>query len=485
MKQTIIILTIAIILYGCASSNQSTNSTSGGGSATTVTQSDVTRSNPEAPKESYLYKGKQVEKNISTIGIPFEITMADVERQINANIKDLVYEDNSMEDNNYDNFMCKVYKRENIVVTTQNEAFTFNVPLKVWAKVGYKVMGMSIPPQELNFEFNVKFGSKFSIAPNWEANVQSFPIGYDWIKKPTVRLAGFDISVAGLVEKALNSKQDAILKALDDAVRKNVEIKKYIVQAWNTAMQPYLLSEKYRTWLKITPTELQMTPLTTANNKVKATIGILAYTETITGAKPLFTPVVTVPDLKLVNQIADDFKVGIIAEIPLSEAAKLTGDTLIGQNFSFKDGKYNVKVTDIDVYGDGENMVIKSGLSGNVNGKIYFKGKPTYDPATRSVFLEGFDYDLKTRNVLVSTANWMFQGKFAKNMKESMTFNIGGQIDDMKKQVQANLNKQVSKGVNLNGSIVELTPDKVYMTPNSIITVIKATGKLDIKIDGL
>lgn len=482
MKQILIILTFAIILQGCSSSKTNTNSSSGvGGGTSTI----VTQSNPEAPKESYLFKGKQVEKNVSTIGIPFEISMADVERQINANVKDLVFEDNSMDDNNFDNFMCKVYKRENIVVTTQNEGFTFNVPLKVWAKIGYKIMGMSIPPQELNFEFNVKFGSKFSIAPNWEANVQSFPIGYDWVKKPTVKLAGFDISVAGLVERALNSKQDAILKALDDAVRKNVEIKKYIVQAWNTAMQPYLLSEKYRTWLKITPTELQMTPLISVNNKVKATIGILAYTETITGAKPLFTPVITVPDLKLVNQIADDFKVGIIAEIPLSEAAKLTSDTLVGQNFSFKDGKYNVNVTDIDVYGDGDKMVIKSGLAGNINGKIYFKGTPSYNPATKSVFLDNFDYDLKTKNVLISTANWFFQGRFAKNMQESMTFNIGGQIDDMKKQVQANLNKQVSKGVTLNGSILELTPDKVYMTPNSIIAVIKATGKLDIKIDGL
>ena len=185
------------------------------------------------------------------------------------------------------------------------------------------------------------------------------------------------------------------------------------------------------------------------------------------------------------NQIADDFKVGIIAEIPLSEAAKLTGDTLVGQNFSFKDGKYNVKVTDIDVYGDGDKMVIKSGLAGNINGKIYFKGTPTYDPATKSVFLDNFDYDLKTKNFLVGTANWLFQGAFTKNMKQAMTFNIGGQIDDMKKQVQANLNKQVSKGVTLNGSIVDLTPDKVYMTPNSIIAVIKATGKLDIKIDGL
>jgi hypothetical protein len=478
-KQTLIILTTAtaLILQGCASSN---TPTSGGGGATTVTQS-----NPEAPKESYLYKGKQVEKNISTIGIPFEISMADVERQINTNVKDLVYEDNSMEDNNYDNFMCKVYKKEAITVTAQNETFNFTVPLKVWAKVGYKVMGVNIPPQELNFDFKVKFGTKFSIAPNWEASVQSFPIGYEWVKKPTVRFAGFDISVAGLVEKALNSKQDAILKALDDAVRKNVEIKKYIVQAWNTAMQPYLLSEKYRTWLKVTPTELQMTPLTTVNNKVKATIGIKAITETVTGAKPTFTPVVNVPDLKLVTTIPDDFQVGIMAEIPLSEAAKLTADTLVGQNFSFKDGKYNVQVTDIDIYGDGDKMVIKSGLKGNINGKIYYKGTPAYDPVKRTVYLDNFDYDLKTKNFLVGAANWLFQGVFTKNMKEAMTFNIGGQIDDMKKQMQANLNKQVSKGVSLNGNVVDLSPDKVYLTPNSIICVINAKGKLDIKIDGM
>ncbi|MES2516498.1 MAG: DUF4403 family protein [Bacteroidota bacterium] len=477
MKPTLITLIAALIIQGCASSNTGSNASNA--------SNTVTQSNPEAPKESYLYKGKQVEKNVSIIGIPFEITMADVERQINANVKDLVYEDNSMEDNNYDNFMCKVYKKNAISVTAENEAFTFTVPLKVWAKVGYKVMGISIPPQELNFDFNVKFGTKFAIAPNWEASVQSFPIGYEWIKKPTVRLAGIDISISGLVERALNSKQDAILKALDDAVRKNVEIKKYIVQAWNTALQPYLLSEKYRTWLKITPTELQMTPLTTVNNKVKATIGIKAYTETITGVKPTYLPVTTVPDLKLVTTIPDDFQVGIIAEIPLSEAAKLTSDTLVGQNFSFKDGKYNVQVTDIDIYGDQEKMVIKSGLKGSINGKIYYKGTPAYDPATRSVYLDNFDYDLKTRNVLISTANWFFQGKFAKNMKDALTFNIGGQIDEMKKQVQANLNKPVSKGITLNGNVTDLTPDKVYLTPNSIIAVINAKGKLDIKIDGL
>jgi hypothetical protein len=471
LKRVICVASIGFMLQACAGSKGTSTAT--------------TTSNPAAPKESYTNNGKQVEKYLSTIGIPFEITVADVERQINANIKDLVFEDNSMDDNNSDNFMCKVWKRENIVVTPQEDAFTFNVPLKIWTRVGYKVMGMSIPPQELQFDLNVKFGTRFSLSPNWQANVQSFPIGYEWVKKPTVRLAGIEISVAGLVERALNSKQDGMLKALDDAVKKNIDIKKYVLQAWNTAMQPYMLSDKYRTWLKVTPVELQMTPLTTINNRIKSSIVIKAYTETVTGAKPVVNLATTIPDLKIVQSVPDDFKVGIIAEIPHNEAAKLTADTLIGQNFSFKDGKYNVQVTDIDIYGQADKMVIKAGLKGSINGSVYFKGVPTYNPVTKSIYLENFDYDLDTRNLLLRTANWMFQGVFAKNMQQALTFNIAGQVDEMKKQVQANLNKTVSKGVAMSGNLTDLSPDKVYMTPNSIIAVINASGKLNVKVDGL
>ena len=470
MKKILFAVVIASLLQGCAGSKSTTS----------------TNANPEAPKESYMYNGKQVEKSLSTIGIPFEISMTDIENQINVNVKDLIYEDNSMDDNNFDNFMCKVNKRSNITVTTKDNAFLFSVPLKVWVRAGYKVMGISIPPQELSFDFNLKFGTTFSIAPNWTASVKSFPMGYEWIKKPTLRLAGYEIPVTALVERALNSQQATLLKSLDDAVKKNVEIKKYVVQAWNTAMQPYLLSEKYRTWLKVTPIGLQMTPLSTVDNKVKATIGIQAYTETITGTKPSYLPVNSVPDLKLVSDIPQLFQVGIIAEIPLKEAAKLTADTLIGQNFSFKEGKYNVGVTEIDIYGEQEQMVIKAGLKGSINGSIYYKGIPTYNPNNQTIYLENFDYDLKTKNVLISTANWFFQGKFAKNMKEALTFKIGGQIDEMKKQMQANLtNNKVAKGITLNGNLNDLKPEKVYLTPNSIIAVINANGKLDLKVDGL
>ena len=449
-------------------------------------QKSTTITDTKAPEEIYNHKTVQVEKHLSTISVPFEITMTDVERQVNINVKDLIYEDNSMDDNNYDNFMCKVYKRDKIAVSSDNQSFIFDVPLKVWAKVGYKVFGVSIAPQELNFELNVKFASQFNIAPNWEANVKSTLIAYEWVKKPTIKLAGFDIPVSSLVEKALNSKKDDMLKALDDAVRKNVEIKKYIIQAWNTASQPYQLSDKYRTWLKVTPVEIVMTPIVMTKDRVKSTIGFYAYTETVTGNKPTSQTVTNIPDLKPVSTVPDNFQVSIVSEIPLSDAAKLTSDTLVGQKFSFKDGKYNVEVTDVDIYGNKEKMIIKTGLKGSLKGEIYYKGIPAYNPIDKTIYLENFDYDLETKNVLLKVANWFLQGKLAKNMKEALTFNIGGQIDDMKTQIQANLNNnKVAKGITLNGKIDDLTPNRVYLTPTSIIAVTNMSGKMNIIVDGM
>ncbi len=465
-----------MICFSCKTNQTNTGS---------VSDKQIVIVNPKQPSEIYLYKTKMLEKKTSIVAIPFDISLMAVENQINTHLKDLIFEDNSLEDNNFDNFMCKVWKRENIKVTLVNHTFQFDVPLKIWVKAGYKFLGMNFAPKEIEFDLNVVFSSQFSILPDWTAQVQSQLIRYDWVKKPTLKLGTVELPITTFVEKALNSKQEAILKALDESVKKNLEIKKHIVQAWNNLSQPYLLSEKYKTWLKITPLELMMAPIVVGNETIYSTIGIQVVTETLTGPKPLVASVINVPNLKNVSSIAEDFDVAIVSEIPINEATKLVSDTLIGQNFAFKDGKYNVEITDIDIYGDKERLIIKTGLKGNVNGKMYFKGIPSYDPSTRNIYLDDFDYDLETKNFLVKTASWMFQGKLAKNMKESMIFPIGGQIDAIKKQIQTQLtNNKIGKGITLTGNLIDFAPDKVYMTPNHIIAVINAKGKLKLKIDG-
>ncbi len=449
------------------------------------------QTNAEAPAESYKYTENQVktERYLSTLNLSLNIGLADIEKQINNQLKDLIFEDKSMTDNNNDQFMAKVWKREPIKTSAANNEILFKVPLKVWLKVGYKAapLGIEISTvKETEFDFNVNFKSSFAISNKWEAITTTTLVNYEFITTPKVRVGPIDIPVTGLVKKALDAKTPEIIKALDQSIKDKIEIKKYIVQAWNQTMQPYLVSEKYRTWLKVSPVELQMSPIIIAGNNVKANIGLKAYTETVTGSKPNITTVNNIPDLSLVSNITDDFQVGILSEISHAEAVAFAKDTLVGQNFEFQNGKYAVKVTDIDIYGNENQLIIKTGLSGSLNGTIYFKGIPYYDEKSRSIKLNNFDYDLKTKSLLANAASWLLSSKLSKTMKESLEIPVGSNIDDIKKQIQDNLTKnQLRKGILLQGTINDISPDKVYLTPNSIIARVMATGKVGLKIEGL
>jgi hypothetical protein len=449
------------------------------------------QTNAEAPSEKYTYTDNRVktERYLSTLNLGLNISLNDIENQINSQLSGLIFEDNSMTDNNNDQFMCKVWKREPIKTSSLNNEIIFKVPLKVWLKVGYKAapLGIEISTEkETQFDFDVNFKSTFGISNKWEAITKTTLINYDFITTPKIKVGPIEISVTNLVKKALDSKAPEIIKALDQSIKDKIEIKKYIIQAWNQAMQPYLVSEKYRTWLKVSPVELQLSPILINANLVKANIGIKAYTETVTGAKPAVTNVNNIPDLSLVSKITDDFQVGILSEISHEEAVAFAKDTLVGQIFDFQNGKYKVKVSDIDIYGNENQLIIKTELEGSLNGTIYFKGIPYYDETSKSIKLNNFDYDLKTKSLLANAANWLLGGKLAKTMQEHLEIPVGTNIEEIKKQIQETLkNNQIKKGIILNGNITDLKPDKVYLTPTSIIARVMATGKVGLKIEGL
>ena len=158
----------------------------------------------------------------------------------------------------------------------------------------------------------------------------------------------------------------------------------------------------------------------------------------------------------------------------------------IGQTYEFQKGAYKVTITSVDIYGQNDKLVIKAGLKGSLDGVIYLKGTPYYDPLTRMLSLQNVDYDLSTRNLLIKTANWLLQGRFAKQMQQQFVFPIGTQMDEVQKNIRQQLMpRNVAKGVVMSGGLEALVPDQVYLTPTSLVALVMAKGQLEIKIDGL
>ncbi|WP_159468103.1 DUF4403 family protein [Dyadobacter sp. 3J3] len=442
--------------------------------------------------EEYLYSDTELqnEKHLSVINLPIEMPISELESQINSQIKGLIYEDNSYEDNGDDNLKAKVWKLSPIRVVAKDSTFLFEVPLKIWVSAGYKVspLGLTLSGyKDTEFSISIRLISKIGISPDWKLKSDTYVDSYDWITEPNVKVAGINIPIKSMVSRMLNKNFEKITSAIDQQVTGSIEIKKYVEAAWALARQPVLLSKEFDTWLVVTPTSIVMSPLMASNNILRASIGIKGYTQTVTSAiKPLIKPIPKLPDLQIAEKVSSDFRVGLISLVSYEDAARLATTQFAGQKFSFLGGKYNVEVTSIEMYGQNERLIIKAGLKGSMNGSIFLKGTPYYDPVSQKLSLKNLDYDLDTKSTIIKTANWLLQGKFTKMMEKEMVFGIGTQMAEAKKSIQQTLsNYKVTDGVQLKGTLTEITPDKVYLTPKHIYSVVFAQGNVNLRVEGL
>jgi hypothetical protein len=452
----------------------------------------TTKTTPKAPMEEYQYSDKELqdEKHLSVLNVPVEIPVTEIENQVNQKIKGLIYEDNSYEDDGNDNLKAKVWKISPIRMVALESSFLFEVPLKIWISAGYKVspLGMTLSGyQDTEFSIKIRLISKIVLTPDWKVKSETYVDSYDWISEPNVKVAGFNIPIKSMVSRMLNKNADKITDAIDEQVGENIELKKSVEVAWNLAHEPVMLAKEFDTWLVIKPTGIVMTPLLAKNGVLKSVIGINGYTQTVTSAaKPAVVTAPRLPDLKIVDKVSDNFRISLISLVSYEEAGRQATNRFKGEKFSFLGGKYSVEVTSIEMYGQNEKLVIKAGLSGSMKGHIYLKGVPFYNPETQQLSLQGLDYDLDTRNSILKTANWLLQGQFARMMEKKMVFPVGEQVNDAKKTIQAALaNYKVVDGVLIRGTLTDIVPDKVYLTPKHIYSVVFAQGKVNLRVDGL
>ena len=100
--------------------------------------------------------------------------------------------------------------------------------------------------------------------------------------------------------------------------------------------------------------------------------------------------------------------------------------------------------------------------------------------------LDGMDFELKTKNILAKSANWLFHNGLVSLMEKNAKIPIGQNLDQMKEVISNSLkNYVITNGVTMQGTVDKLDIDKVYLTPESIRISLNSNGKLNLLIKGL
>jgi hypothetical protein len=426
------------------------------------------------------------EKKPSTVSIPLEISLEDIQSQINQGLPDLIYEDKSFTDNQNDGLKVKVWRKGNLLFTENKDGvLTYEVPLKVWVQKEITVLGISQAPST-DFEIKVKFASKFSISEDYELLTQTKGLGFTWITKPVLKNSFVDVPIGPVIGRVLSSNLPVFAEQIDKTIREQYSLKPYVIEAWNMAKRPVQVSEEYNTWFKADPLEVMYTPMLSVGTSLKSTLGIKLFVETFVGT-PLYAPsmVVDVPKLRLVKSIPEEFDLQLVNVVSYEEANTISRRMFLDQEFTFNNDKYKIKVRDLVVGHEEDKILFTIQTTGSFKGQIRIQGIPVYDEAKKSIVLKEVQLDVKTRNLLHKAAAWLLEGTLERKVAEEFGIPLQELIDYSKKSVHETINSEWSKGVRMQGQILSVVPDQVIVTNEAILAVVNSRAKVQLLVKGM
>jgi len=417
----------------------------------------------------------------SFVDMPMEITLKEIENQLNKSLSGLIYEDNNLED---DKSEMKIWKTGTIKLIEKDGKIQSILPLKIWSKFKYGTdfMGLN-DTREINLNGTITLLSDAKLS-NWKMNTTSKIEDFEWSESPSILVAGKKVPITYIINPTLSIFKSKVAKKIDDAIEKSCDFKPYVLDVLDKMSTPFLTSEQYETWFKLNPIEVYVTDAVLKKSKIEMELGLKCSMQTMVGRQPKISFNRESVTFKSVTKMPNKTTASIAAISTYESASRIITKNFQGKEFA--SGSRKIVVQKVDLWSKDGKMIIALDMTGSINGTIYLSGIPNYNSATKEIYFDQMDYVLNTKGILTKTANWLLQGTILKKIQENCRYSIKDNLAEGKKNMLPYLsNYSPMKGVFVNGTMDDFEFEKVELTNDAIIAFINATGKMNVKIDGM
>ncbi len=458
---SLIIISVFVLLTSC--------------SASATKQIDALKPEPTDEK-TVLYENKT-----SFVSLPVEVSLKDIEKQLNKNLDGLIYQDSILDD---DDTEIKIWKSRAIELSEENGVILSEIPLKIWAKVRYGTQFLGLnDTKEIYMDGVLYLESSYHLT-NWKLSTKSKIYDLRWNESPSIKVAGKLIPITYLITPTIRYFKQTIATQIDNAIDETCDFKPYVLDALETLSTPNLVHEEYETWFKLIPIELYVTDAKLENSIIKMNMGLKCTLQTMIGDEPKNTFDRNDIVLKPVSRMPDKVSLSLAAVSTYKSASKVITKNFKGEEFG--SGNKKVTVQNVEIWEKDKKLIIALDLTGSINGTIYLTGYPNYNETTQEIYFDQLDYVLNTKSLLLKSANWLAQGTILRKIQENCRYSIKENLEEGETTLASYLdNYSPTKGVFINGAFTSIEFEKVELTDKAIIAFLTTSGKVNVKIDGL
>jgi hypothetical protein len=320
---------------------------------------------------------------------------------------------------------------------------------------------------------DVGYVSKIKLMPDWRLSSQTSLVRLQPRDKCAVSFINIDIT--GKLMQVMKDELESAGKSVDSQFRA-YDLKPYVREVWNKLFEVQPV-EKYG-YLSVNPVSFSISDLSMSGSKLNMILGL--------GCKPVFSSAfvqsvpVSLPDLSgPVKQ--HGFNVDADLLVNYDDLSRILNQQLAGAEWRIK--KKKVIVNKIEINGLGRSKIsMQLDFGGSKKGIVYLIGTPVFDSVKNTIHIPDLAFELKSRNVLLKTANWLLNDRLTSKIRTAAVFDMSRILQQYKGTINTQLNKQLTAAVRIYGSVDSMKVNALLTSPQSLFLRVHATGQLGIKM---
>jgi hypothetical protein len=307
--------------------------------------------------------------------------------------------------------------------------------------------------------------SHLTVTPEWKlrgrtriANVAP----YSEERRDQCRVTAFRIDVT---ERVINATKEQLEKQrpLIDRRIASLDIRSRFENWWHLLEQPIQLTDSV--WLLIRPSAVRMGQNVGVRRTLVTALGFSASPIVVSGPRPVVQPS-PLPPLHPAA-VGDGLHILLEGVIGYDLASDLLRKHLRGRKIQ-RAGQ-TLEVKDVRLYGiGGGKLALELRFGGDVSGNVFLVGTPRYDPGTNEIFVPDLDYDVGSKNLLVSGVEWVKHDEVRDFIRSQARWSVGDVMQTGRAQLEMGLNRDLAPGVRLAAEVKQVQGLSVHARRTAI-----------------
>ena len=439
----------------------------------------------EAPDE-IIKEVPAVERKMSVLSLPIEIDLSpyfkDVEKSIDKTIK-------GKEDNCTGVSYSYRFERNPINFNGKGNYLTYEVTGKYALNLNYcpectflfDNKGTCVVPRiyascgigEPMRRVQVAYATQVDVTKDYRLKASTQLSQFETIDPCEITVFKYDAT--SKLKKEVTGALKNLEKEIDQSIGE-VDIRSQIEKVWAQIATPQDLSGYG--FLHIQPKVLSLgnVKFDKKNAHIDLNLGFIPLVSTSRkdlNAEPL-------PPLSE-HKKGNGFEISLDIEAQYDSLNSIFSKQLCGKTIELK--KNLIRIEEVAIASaSAQKINISVRFSGKKKGTLYLVGTPTFDEEKQIISMPDLEFDLKTKNALMKSAEWLFSGKITETIRKSAILDLKPELEKIKLSLCQGMNGSISEGILLKGNIDDLHVLSIFPDANQLVIRISAKGKASLKM---